>query len=483
MSPLRPLRSARRPSCRSLPRVLAVLSLLFALTAAAACSAQKPFYLGGIQVNEPDVQHWVRTLDAEGMNTVSVTAYAKQGDWDTANLWWDDHDEGVLAEIRAAEKQGLHTVLILRVALDSAFERNRFLWHGMIQPKTSAQLDEWFDRYGKFVDEWAAIAQKEGVDVLMIASEMNSLTSTMHLDALPSLESYYLSDEQQAARRKAYLEHGDGVDTRHLWTRGGKTYGSLAAYLDDRIGIEQAWARQVTGEDAPASSGQTPEPPPDQAAGTAERDPVAFVNARRAALEKHWTDLIAKVRTIYHGPLGYAANFDQYQDVSFWNRLDVIGINAYFPLRDGLLDEPDPKTLRGELVAGWQKVLDQIDDFRTAQGIADKPVIFTELGYTRRAGATIQPWAGEGLALLHEGQDGAELVAWQDRPLRPQERALAIDALHQADTAREHPFLEGILYWKLSTVPAHQKIEPFVAILGADPPDPAVQALKEFSGS
>ena len=104
MSPLRPLRSVRRPSCRSLPRVLAVLSLLFALTAAAACSAQKPFYLGGIQVNEPDVQHWVRTLDAEGMNTVSVTAYAKQGDWDTANLWWDDHDEGVLAEIRAAEK-------------------------------------------------------------------------------------------------------------------------------------------------------------------------------------------------------------------------------------------------------------------------------------------------------------------------------------------------------------------------------------------
>ncbi len=467
----------RPPSSRSLPRVLLVMSLLFALTTSAACAGGKggkPFYLGGIQVNEPDVQHWVKTLDEEGMNTVSVTAYAKQGDWDTDNLWWDDDKQGVLDEIRAAEKQGLHSVLILRVALDSAFERNRFLWHGMIQPKTGAQLDEWFDRYGRFVEEWAGIAQREGVDVLMIASEMNSLTSTVRVDALPSLEAYYLSDEQQAARRKAFLEHGDDVDTRHLWTRGGKTYDSLAAYLDDRIGIEQGWARQVTGQ----VTGQAGAP----AEGKAT-DPVAFVNARRAALERHWSALIDRVRAIYHGPLGYAANFDQYRDVSFWNKLDVIGINAYFPLRSGRLDEPDPKVLRAELVEGWKGVLGEIDSFRQQQGVGDHPVIFTELGYTRRAGATIQPWAGEGLALLHEGENGAQLVAWQDRPLRPQERALAIDALHEVAGGFQPPLLGGILYWKLSTVPAHRDIEPFVAILGADPPDPAVEALQEFGGS
>ena len=128
-------------------------------------------------------------------------------------------------------------------------------------------------------------------------------------------------------------------------------------------------------------------------------------------------------------------------------------------------------------------MLGEIDGFRQAQGVGDHPVIFTELGYTRRAGATIQPWAGEGLALLHEGRDGAELVAWQDRPLRPKERALAIDALHEVSSGLETPLLEGILYWKLSTVPEHREIEPFVAILGADPPDPAVEALEEFSGS
>jgi len=499
MRPLRPHRSARRPSRRPLARLLTVLSLLVALAASAACAGGKeetPFYLGGIQVNEPDLHHWVESLDAAEMNTVSVTAYAKQGDWDTANLWWDDDHEGVVNEIRAAEKAGLHSVLILRVALDSAFERNRFLWHGMIQPKTDAQLDEWFDRYGRFVEEWARIARDEGVDVLMIASEMNSLTSTVPVDQVPSLEAYYLDDEQQAARRAAYLEHGDGVDTRHLWTRGGKTYDSLAAYLDDRIGIEQGWARQVTGtvasaEPAPpeAASAESSSVESASADGAAPVGPagavdpaVAFVNARRAALERHWSQLIDRVRTIYHGPLGYAANFDQYQDVSFWDQLDVIGINAYFPLRDGQLDEPDAKVLRGELVDGWKNVLGQIETFRQEQGVGDHPVIFTELGYTRRAGATIQPWAGEGLALLHEGQDGAELVAWQDRPLRPQERALAIDALHEVASGLQPPLLEGILYWKLSTVPEHRDIEPFVAILGADPPDPAVEALEEFAG-
>ena len=304
MSDRHTLRSARRPSTRTPRLALAVPSLLSLLllpvllgasAGSVACSASQPFYLGGIQVNEPDLHHWVESLEAAGMNTVSVTAYAKQGDWDTDNLWWDDHRDGVVDEIRAAESQGLHTVLILRVALDSAFERNRFLWHGMIQPKTDAQLDEWFDRYGRFVEEWARIAQDEGVDVLMIASEMNSLTSTVHVDQVPNLEAYYLSDEQQAARKEAYLEHGDGVDTRHLWTRGGKTYDSLAAYLDDRIAIEQGWARQVTGG---ADSGK-PTASPDGAAGAATAgavDPVAFVNARRAALERHWGQLIDRVR-------------------------------------------------------------------------------------------------------------------------------------------------------------------------------------------
>jgi len=460
--------SSLRPGGARVRWLLVALALV-ALSGFGACSEEPSFYLGGIQVNEPDLAHWAESLDAAGLNTVSVTDYAKQGDWDTANLWWDDDRAGVLAEIRAAEAEGLHTVLILRVALDHAFERNRFLWHGMIQPQTEAELAEWFDRYGRFVVEWGKIAQEEGVDVLMIASEMNSLMSTVHLDEMPSLERYFLDDSQQANRRAAYLDSADGVDTRHLWTRGGTTYDSLEAYLDDRIAVEQGWAEEVTGIGAADQDG-------DLDSETA----VAHMNRRRELLERHWTELIARAREVYDGPLGYAANFDQYQEVSFWDRFDVMGINAYFPLRGGNLDEPDEETLHRELVAGWNGVLDGIDAFRRAQGVPDMPVIFSELGYTRRSGTTIQPWAGEGLALLSQGSGGTKLIAWQDRPLRPEERALAIEALHEADAARQRPLLQGILYWKLSTIAEHRKIEPFVAIVGADPPDPTVAALRQF---
>ncbi|NIR42384.1 MAG: hypothetical protein GWN99_00005, partial [Gemmatimonadetes bacterium] len=48
------------------------------------------FFLGGIQVNEADHEAWFDALEAQSMNTVQVTEYAKQGDWDTDHMWWDD---------------------------------------------------------------------------------------------------------------------------------------------------------------------------------------------------------------------------------------------------------------------------------------------------------------------------------------------------------------------------------------------------------
>lgn len=46
----------------------------------------------------------------------------------------------------------------------------------------------------------------------------------------------------------------------------------------------------------------------------------------------YWVDLIDSLRTVYHGDLTYAAATDEAINVSFWDKLDVIGINAYPPL-------------------------------------------------------------------------------------------------------------------------------------------------------
>ena len=165
---------------RSLLTILLVLLMGIGLFLALR-STGPVVYLGGIQVNEPDHEAWVRALTESGMNTVAVTVYAKQGDWDSTNLWWEDEEPWVLSEVRAARKMGLDVVLVLRVALDHAFERNKFFWHGMIMPDSDEALNEWFDRYSDYVLEWARIAEEEGIDVLAIGSELNSMANTVPL--------------------------------------------------------------------------------------------------------------------------------------------------------------------------------------------------------------------------------------------------------------------------------------------------------------
>ena len=47
-----------------------------------------------------------------------------------------------------------------------------------------------------------------------------------------------------------------------------------------------------------------------------------------------WTGLIAEVRQVFDGALTYSANWDEVEDVLFWDQLDWIGVNAFYPLAD-----------------------------------------------------------------------------------------------------------------------------------------------------
>ncbi len=428
------------------------------------------FYLGGIQVNEAHLDHWMDRLQAVGMNTVSVTDYAHQGDWDSYNLWWDEDIEGELREIRAAKAEGLRVVLILRVALDHAFPRNEFLWHGMIQPADREQLDEWFRRYTDFTLQWARVAEREGVDVFVIGSELNSLTSTVPLEKLPVLHEWYLDEEKRRETQEALLGYRDRIERRHLVPSGRQAYPSLPEYLESRSAIERTWARK-TGASLEA------------------------MNERRRILEGQWIELIDKVRETYQGPVGYAANFDQYDQVGFWRYLDWMGINAYFQLRRRWLEDRTPTRLYPALVDGWRRVLGDIAAFRRARDL-DLPVMFTEIGYTYRANSTLEPWAADGFSLLPEASPGEvrqveesettesdsprNLVIWQDQPVDLEERALAVRALRHAHEGLDEPFLRGLLYWKLSTEPAHFREEPFVLLIDEGRHDPLLMELQGF---
>ncbi|QXJ23780.1 hypothetical protein AGRA3207_004982 [Actinomadura graeca] len=97
-----------------------------------------------------------------------------------------------------------------------------------------------------------------------------------------------------------------------------------------------------------------------------------------------WLDVVAAVRARFRGTLVYAANYDEYEHVAFWDRLDLIGIDAYWPLASG------PTTDVAQLRRAWQPILRRVARFSADRG---RPVLFTEAGYVSQRGSTAAPYA------------------------------------------------------------------------------------------
>lgn len=421
-------------------------------------NTEPDFYLGGIQVNEPDHAEWAKTLQAVGMNTVSVTVYARQAEWHSAELTFDEQDTAIVHEIRTARTHDLHVVLILRALLDSNYPENEFLWHGMIMPKSDEQVRAWFDEYARYALKWAAIAEREGVDVFILGSEMNALSATAPVDTLPNLIAFYLDPKKQRQQKQQLLAFSDSLERRHLWVRGRENYPTPEAFVAARQAAQTAWAKQVAYQEHP--------------------DFITKINQRRKLLKRCWINLITKVRQVYDGKISYAANFDNYHEVDFWQHLNYMGINAYFKLRDEIESDKSP-TFPDSLRKSWQSVFAQIDSFRIANELADKQVIFTELGYTYRRHSTLEPWNGAGFSIIRQA-DKNHLVVWEDQPIDYKERALAVRALFETHASFKESPLKGILYWKLSTKEYHQPYEPFMLHVGLDSQDPMLTELQKF---
>lgn len=134
--------------------------------------------------------------------------------------------------------------------------------------------------------------------------------------------------------------------------------------------------------------------------------------------DDEWRAVIREVRAVHPGHLTYAANWDTYERVGFWDALDCIGIQAYFPLV-----EHDRPPTDDELRAGWRARLAPIHALAAKQG---KPVVFTELGYDASPRAAKEPWAS-----------GSGDPALQERLLR-----VALE------TVEADPVVTGAFLWK-----------------------------------
>jgi hypothetical protein len=133
-----------------------------------------------------------------------------------------------------------------------------------------------------------------------------------------------------------------------------------------------------------------------------------------SAVKADWDNLIADVRAVFSGALTYSANWATASQVTFWNKLDYVGIDGYVPLSNTIPSNAAQNPSLASLIAGWNTPsnvdiaysggvtvsqqlggVSAIDAFdQLAQQSINKGFIFTELGYQNDTGAAADPTGG-----------------------------------------------------------------------------------------
>ncbi len=140
-----------------------------------------------------------------------------------------------------------------------------------------------------------------------------------------------------------------------------------------------------------------------------------------------WRSMVDTIRKVYHGKLTYAANWDAYLDFPAWDKLDFIGINAYFPISNA--KTPQIKDLK----KAWKPIVKKIS--RLAQKF-QKPILFTEYGYRSIDYTAQAPWESETRHAINN-----------------QAQAIALEAFYQI--FYREPWFAGGFLWKWYSSSSH----------------------------
>ncbi|KLK91607.1 hypothetical protein AA309_19670 [Microvirga vignae] len=134
-------------------------------------------------------------------------------------------------------------------------------------------------------------------------------------------------------------------------------------------------------------------------------DPTKVCSDGKTYTQK-WAEIIDAVRAVYSGKVTYAATYWTVKDVGFWDKVDYIGVDAYFPLTpkhapddtspynptvDAMVDaltKPHFNSWVRDTLHGGKSVVDYYKALSEQYG---KKVIFTEVGYRSLDGTTTDP--------------------------------------------------------------------------------------------
>ena len=139
-----------------------------------------------------------------------------------------------------------------------------------------------------------------------------------------------------------------------------------------------------------------------------------------------WRAVVGAVRSVYYGPIIYAAlHGGEETAITWWDAVDLIGVDAYYPLADEDWSPDQPDLTVAELTARWQQPINRL---ATLAATFRKQVVLTEIGYRSHHGCTAHPWE-----------------SWCASAVDLQEQANAYQAAFES--LYHQPWLAGIFWW------------------------------------
>ena len=182
---------------------------------------------------------------------------------------------------------------------------------------------------------------------------------------------------RRAVARAIDMAHARGLRVMlvpHLWVESGE----WRALIDPRT--DDGWRRWAKSYDRFVRTWAEVAEEAHAEMFSAGVELRSWATSTRAPL---FEDVLRDVRRVYHGLVTYSANWDDVDRTVFLGQLDVIGINAFYPLAQA------PGAGPAVLGDSARIVRDRIHALAQAWG---KPVLFTEVGYTARPDPAVRPW-------------------------------------------------------------------------------------------
>lgn len=236
-------------------------------------------------------------------------------------------------------------------------------------------------------------------------------------------------DNRRAVARGIEMAHARGLEVLlvpHLWVESG----GWRAEMDP--GTDEGWAEWsasyerflLTWAEVARDTGAEM-----LSVGVELR---SWVTTERAV---SFAPIIAAVRRVYPGLLTYSANWDDVDDTVILQDLDLIGINAFYPLAE------EEGARLPELLAGGERVARKLEHLAGAQR---KPILLTEIGYKTVESPAVKPWIWP--------EDMKKVV------LSQRDQAEATFAL--VEPLLDRPWFAGFFVWRIYADPDDVSQEP-----------------------